>query len=113
MTLPYADRAVAAPEKVRDYLLAADHPSGRGKASFFGRLGFNREGWPQLQAALLALVQSEPAEPVTGNRFGDKYLVRGAIRGPTGRSARMVTVWIILRGESAPRLLTAYPERGK
>ena len=30
--------------------------------------------------------------------------------GPNGRSAGIVTVWIILIGETVPRFVTAYPE---
>ncbi len=40
--------------------------------------------------------------------FGQKYLVRGIIEGPTGRIASVVSVWVILAGETFPRLVTAY-----
>ena len=42
-------------------------------------------------------------------RFGQKYVVDGTIVGPTGRSAPLVVVWIILAGEDYPRFVTAYP----
>ena len=107
--LPNADRAIVAPEKVRDYLLASDHPLGRGKAKFFAQLGFAESNWHALQAALLDLARSGDAEIGPRNRFGQKYLVRGALSGPQGRPMRVLSIWIILNGEDTPRLLTAYP----
>ena len=41
--------------------------------------------------------------------YGQKYEVGGFLQGPTGREAPVVTVWIVLRGEDVPRLVTAYP----
>jgi hypothetical protein len=44
------------------------------------------------------------------SKYGEKYLVTGNLRGPTGRSAEILAVWIILPGEDAPRFVTAYPK---
>ena len=38
-----------------------------------------------------------------------KYVVSGRLSGPSGDAAGVITVWIILDGESAPRFVTAYP----
>jgi hypothetical protein len=35
---------------------------------------------------------------------------RGTITGPAGRSAAIVTAWIVLRGEEFARFVSAYPE---
>lgn len=109
MRLPHAERAVVDAAKVRDYLLASDHRVGRGKARFLNALGFSRAAWPALRDALLAHAQSGDAEAGEASVFGQKYAVRGMLRGPTGRGALVVTAWIIRRGEDAPRLVTAYP----
>lgn len=47
--LPYADRAVVEPSKVRDYLLSASHPIGRFKAAVFFALGYAPESWQRLR----------------------------------------------------------------
>lgn len=109
MTLPHATQAIVDPAKVRDYLLSPEHPVGRAKARFFAELGFDRENWGALQAALLSLAQSEAASREEETSFGQKYVVRGNIRGPAGVAATVVTVWIVLREEEVPRLVTAYP----
>jgi hypothetical protein len=107
--LPGAERAIVDAAKVRDYLLSPEHPVGRAKARFFATLGFRRDGWAELRDALLALGRTGEAAPGQANAFGQKYLVRGTIRGPAGREAAVVTVWIVVHGEGAPRLVTAYP----
>jgi hypothetical protein len=35
--------------------------------------------------------------------------VRGPIQGSSGRRAEIVTGWIVLAGETAPRFVTAFP----
>jgi hypothetical protein len=40
---------------------------------------------------------------------GEKYIVEGTIATPVGRVVRVRTVWIIDRGETVPRLVTAFP----
>jgi hypothetical protein len=109
MRLPGSDRAIIEDAKVRDYLLAADHPVGRAKARFFFALGFTRDDWPRLRDALLAVAREGEAEPGEATVFGQKYAVRGMVQGPAGRTAAVLTAWIIRRGEDAPRLTSAYP----
>lgn len=107
MKLAAADRAVIEPAKVRDYLLSSEHPIGRAKAHFFRALGFTQAEWPELQEALLTLARTGDAELGDANSFGQKYVVRGILQGPS-HSADTVTVWIVLHGEAVPRLVTAY-----
>jgi hypothetical protein len=109
MRLPNAERAVVDPANVRDYLLSPDHPDGSSEARFFGALGFIQAVWPLLQDALLAVAREGEAEPAGAGVCGQKYVARGMVRGPDGRAAAVVTVWIVLRGDDVPRLVTAYP----
>ena len=113
MMLPGAERAVVDPAKVRDYLLSFEHPVGRSKARFFAALGFSRAAWPELRSALLGLGREGNAEPGPASPFGQKYVVRGTIQGPTGRTATIVTAWIVLAGEDMPRFVTAYPAEAR
>lgn len=109
MGLPNVERAIVEDAKVRDYLLAPDRPVGWAKARFFAALGFTREGWPLLRDVLLAVARDGEAEPGEATVFGQKYAVRGIVRGPAGRAAAVLTAWIVRRGEDAPRLVSAYP----
>lgn len=107
--LPEAATAVVEPAKVRDYLLSPEHPVGRYKATFFASLGYTRSDWHRLRGDLLRLIAAEDAVPGRPSDFGTKYEVRGTLRGPAGRHAEVVTVWIVLIGDSVARFVTAFP----
>ncbi len=108
MQLPHAEQAFVDPAKVRDYLLSPEHPVGRAKARFFAALGFRQAEWAALRAALLAHAAAGVAREVP-SLYGRKFEVEGIVQGPTGREAAVVSVWIILPGAEAPRLVTAVP----
>jgi hypothetical protein len=106
--LPAADRVVIEPAKVRDYLLSREHPVGRFKAVFFESLGYSAEAWQQLEADLRTLAAAGEASLGDRTKYGQKYEVHGTVSGPSGRSARAVTAWIVRWGEDAPRFVTAF-----
>lgn len=112
MKLPAAEHAWIEPAKVRDYLLSPVHPVGRFKAAFFVRFGYTREGWRRLEADLLRLAREGEAEVGRPSAFGRMFLVRGTLGGPSGRTFKLVTVWIIRHDEAFPRLVTATPGAG-
>jgi len=109
LRLPGSESAVISPAKIHDYLLSATHPIGRFKAAFFSVLGYTTDNWERLQKDLLQLARSGEAVAGQGSPYGQKYEVRGTLVGPSGRQARVVTVWIVLNGEAHPQLVTAYP----
>lgn len=109
MKLPNSDKAVIAAEKVHDYLLSPTHPIGRHKAVLFGALGYTQSRWRQLESDLRVLLDQE-ATPTVETEHGSKFEIHGSIAGPNGRSATIVTAWIILHGDDVPRFITAYPE---
>ena len=107
MKLPNAKKAIVSESKLRDYLLSTDHTIGRFKARFFAGLGFTRETWPELRSQLLNLAAGD-ADLDEATAYGQKYRVSGTLEGPAG-AAEVVTVWIVLAGDDAPRLVTVYP----
>jgi len=108
--LPGADRAVVEPEKVRDYLLSPAHSVGKLKAAFFNALGYNQDDWTRLQADLLHIATLDIATQGRFTRYGNKYEIRATLTGPNGRSARVLTAWIVGHGQDFPRLITAFPD---
>jgi hypothetical protein len=109
MQLPGQDRAFVEPAKVRDYLLSLEHPVGRFKCRFFRGLGYSPDSWEILAEQLLSLLDSFPAEPGQPSDFGTKFETRGSLEGPSGKLARVVSVWMIRHGEDFPRFITAFP----
>lgn len=110
MKLPNADRAVIDGRKLTDYVLSHEHPIGRFKARFFAGLGFTAANWRRLDDELRRMAIDEPAEVAQRTTHGQKYVLRGTLTGTSGRSARVVSVWIILSDERIPRFVTVYPE---
>ena len=108
MKLPNRERATVAPDKLRGYLLSPQHTTGRFKARFFRGLGYSVEDWERLSSDLLRIAREGEAEPVP-SPFGEKYRILGTVKGPNGRTATLVTIWIVNRDGSEPNFVTAYP----
>ena len=109
MKLPAAERAVIEPAKIRDYLLSTSPPVGRFKAPFFASLGYTSANWRRLDEDLRDLAISGDAELGKDSPYGQKYEIRGTLRGPSGKSAEVLTVWIVLFGGDVPQFVTAFP----
>jgi hypothetical protein len=107
--LPNAEHAVIPAGKLRDYLLSASHAQGRFKASVFGALGYTVTDWQRLAADLREQHLSLDAREERSTEHGRKFVIRGPLAGPNGRTREMISVWIIDRGEDTPRFVTAYP----
>jgi hypothetical protein len=97
--------------KIVDYLLNPAHPDNGGKAPFFMALGFRREAWETLAAALRRLALNSPVTQNMETVHGKKYIVDGVIETPVGKTPVVRTVWIINSGFDVPRLVTAYPHK--
>jgi hypothetical protein len=111
MKLPNADKAIVERAKVADYLLNAAHPDNSGKAEFFIRLGFRREQWEILAAALKALAVESEVTAAADSPHGKKHVLTGRIQSPTGNTPMVQSVWIVDKGLDAARLVTAYPRK--
>ena len=108
MAVPNPDRALIDPAKLRDYILSGVHHVGRFKAPFFLALGYSATDSERLDADLRQHLRSAVVARVEGTPYGQKYAVRGILRGPSGREAELVSVWIVLEGEEFPRFVTAF-----
>jgi hypothetical protein len=107
--LPNADCAIVDDAKVREYLLSASHPVGRFKSVFFIGLGFSAEDWTTLRDALLEFARAGDALPGQASPHGLKFEIRATLRGPSGREASVVTVWMISNGQDFAHFVTAFP----
>ncbi len=108
MKLPARD-AIIPPDKVRDYLLSRTHPDGRAKAEYLGGLGYSQETFLQLEADLREQLLCRDAQPLRASIYGQKYEILGPLTGPNGSTGWVRTIWIILTGETTPRLVTLIP----
>ena len=95
MKLPGAQRAAIAPAKIRDYLLSTSHPVGRFKEPFFASLGYTVANWQRLEQDLLTIAALGETETGTDSPYGQKYEIYGILNGPSGKTARVLTVWMV------------------
>ena len=109
MKLPNGHKATVDERKVRDYLLSQRHPIGRFKARVFASVGFAPGNWQLFARALAELAATGEAALDAEDAYGRKYLVTGALSGPTGAVLEVVSVWIVPSEGDAPRLVTVYP----
>lgn len=110
MTSPNMKNIMVEEEKIVEYLLNAAHPDNGGKASFFHALGFSRDNWKTLAAALRTLAETSTVVKSIESPYGHKYILRGQIETPVGTNPLVQTVWIMDRGQNVLRLVTAYPQ---
>ena len=111
MRLPDAARARVDRTKVVDYLLSTTHPGGRSKAEFFTSFGFHLDDWQVLARSLAQHGKSNLVVSVLESEWGKRYSVDGELQTPDGRTPYVRTVWIVESGDTAPRLITAFPSR--
>jgi hypothetical protein len=111
MKLPGGANAIVDISKLRDYCLDPQHPRGRHKARvFLSALGLGRSDIDFLRAALLQAAREQDALPGEADVYGDRYTVDFQVTHGD-REAMVRSVWIILRGESAPRFTTCWAFR--
>jgi hypothetical protein len=96
-------------DKLDEYVLNEDHPRGRHKARVFKSvLGITIGNSYLLQQAILdAVARSDEAVETGDHGFGMNYRLIFGMEG-NGRSAQVLTGWIVERGTDFPRLTTCY-----
>lgn len=109
MLIPNADRAVIAPEKLRDYLLNAAHRRGAAKARLLTICGYSPDAWQVLEADLRAWHLTAEVAQIKDNPYGRRYEIRAPLLTPSGRRVVFESVWQVDNGTDVPRLITMYP----
>lgn len=109
MLIPNADKAVIAPEKLRDYLLNPAHRRGSAKAKLLLSLGYRPDAWRVLELDLRNQHLSAHVTATKQNPYGLRYEVRAPLQTPRGRIVVFESVWQIDIGTDVPRLITMYP----
>lgn len=113
MLLPNGNLAIVDIRKLRDYCLNADSPRGSAKARVFSSaLGLTSKNAHELRARLLERAASGDAAKGELDLYGQRYTIDFELETEMGR-AEVRSGWIVLRGETAPRLTTCYVKKRK
>ncbi|MFT8928516.1 MAG: minor capsid protein [Sporolactobacillus sp.] len=106
-TIPNYEQANIEGRKVETYILNKNHPKGGPKAEAFDNvLGYNVSNKDQLIQDIHAQLPHTKATFKGDSGFGDKYEDIMDLTGPNGRTAPVLTGWIM--ENLVPRLTSAY-----
>jgi len=109
MKLP-ADSEIAL-DKLTRYLLV---PLPRGdKSKFLARGGYTSENATFLMDDMRSQILPLDAISIGFTKFGDLFEIRGILRGPSGISLRIKTIWIREHLQSNVRFVTLLPDKSK
>jgi hypothetical protein len=108
MKLPGGENAIVDTAKLWDYCLDPQHPRGRHKARVFAAtLGLAQADAKFLRETLLQAAREADAIVGEADVYGDRFTVDFELnRG--NRRAVVRSAWIVLRGETAPRLTSCF-----
>jgi hypothetical protein len=102
MKMPFLESLRVDQSKITGYLL--NETSGRGKATFFLRLGFRVDDWGTLAEAIKAQARENAVTFVVDSPYGKRYSVDGTSETPDNREPRprIRTVWILESDTEVP-----------
>jgi hypothetical protein len=100
--------AVISPKKLTDYLLRArdDHD----KSGFLAVAGYTSEHAARLELDIRTQLLPVSATPAGKNPYGEKFIIRGNLTGPNGRSLRVLSVWMLEKATGLTKFITLYPD---
>ena len=108
MKLPGGASAIVEIAKLRDYCLDSQHPRGRHKARVFAAvLGLEQPDAEFLRGALLDAAREGDAVAGVSDQYGERFTVDWQL-SRDDRRARIRSAWIVLRGQTTPRLTSCF-----
>lgn len=113
-TLPNFKQAVISDDKIFKYVLNKEHPIGGNKAIVFeSALGYNQSNGEALINNIKNNLHNNNSIPKGNKGHGETYEVNMMITGPNGKTANVVTGWIVDNEKNFPRLTSAYVKEKK
>jgi Domain of unknown function (DUF6883) len=109
MTVPNANRAIIAADKLTAYLLNMSHKRGAAKARLLLGLGYRSDSPRVLESDLRAQHLSLEVTRTHENHYGVVYEIVGPIRTPNGSRVQFCSVWQVDTGTDVARFITMYP----
>ena len=107
MLLP--QNSLIAPEKIAGYLLAPREQDD--KSGLLALLGYTAEHVARLEADIRAQLLSREASETVQTAYGRKFIIRGTLTGPNGRSLLVKSVWMREKATGITKFITLYPNQ--
>ncbi len=96
-------------EKLADYLLT-ELPRG-DKSRFLAEAGYTRGNAEQLERDLRGQILSLDATALPARGYGERYEIRGSLRGPNGVALSVRTIWMREFATGIVKFITLIPLR--
>jgi hypothetical protein len=109
MTVPNANHAIIATEKLTGYLLNVSHKRGAAKARLLLSVGYRSDAPQVLEADLQTQHLTLDVARTSENVYGLVYEIEGPIKTPSGKTVRFCSIWQVDTGTDVPRFITMYP----
>ena len=101
--------AVIASEKLTGYFLRKLPEND--KSGFLALAGYTLKNPEQLASDLRDQILTRETEFMEATEYGDKYSIRGELRGPNGRVLKVVTIWMTEDATKLAKFITLYPAK--
>ncbi len=99
-------------EKLTEYALNMEHPTGKYKAEAFKEaLGYTQETYADLKAKILDSFNENELVYKREDKYGKRYEQIMQITGPNGKTANVLTAWIKDDDNAEPRLTSIYVDK--
>ncbi|MFN0213076.1 MAG: DUF6883 domain-containing protein [Saprospiraceae bacterium] len=106
--LPNAEFAFVPIEKLTEYALNPEHPVGKHKAAVFEAiLGITITDADFLREKIMEAILTHDVKPTRQDEFGQRYQMEFEMER-NGRSATILTSWILEPSELSARLTSCY-----
>ena len=96
------------PRKITDYLLKPLEDSD--KSAFLARAGYTEENPEHLLSDIREQLLPLEAVDLGPFTFGRKYGIAGRLKGPSGVTLRVKTIWAIVASTGQTRFVTLIPD---
>lgn len=107
--MPNVDKATINPNKLTEYALNPEHPTGGNKARVFEKtLGYNKSNANELMEQIYRKLPNSEAVLGKLDSYGQRYTVDIMITGPNGKTVMVRTGWILKVNSDVPELATLY-----
>lgn len=99
-------------EKLTEYALNFEHPTGKEKAKAFKEaLGYTKESYTDLKTKILDSFDEKELVYKRKDKYGKRYEQIMQITGPNGKTANVLTAWIKDNDNAEPRLTSIYVDK--
>ncbi len=107
ITLPRASEAVMAEEKFTKYALNPEKAPDKARA-FKTALGYDLTNYKDLMADIRKNLTEFPAKEKPDNGYGKRYEVVMNLKGPNGKTAKVLTAWLDDKNNGEMRMASLY-----